>query len=861
MPKTLDELTADGCQTDDRHKVCKSRGGESCAFDGAMIVLAPIADAVHLVHGPVGCTSNTWEGRGAVSDKGHFHHMGFSTNMKELDIIFGAEGKLYEAIRACRDEFQPAAIFVYATCVSGLTGEDIESVCKKAANELSLRVIPVISPGFAGPKNLGNRIAGEALLDYVIGTGEAPYLTPYDINLIGEYNIAGDMEFVEPVFKEAGIRILSGITGNACFDEITYAHRARLNVVVCSRALINVAVEMKRRYGIPYVEVSFYGKTSMSGALRTIASSLDNSVQFMKQVEQVIVRHERRVSTALKGLPSLSGKRAVLYTGGVKSWSLITALMDLGIEVAAVGTKKSTYEDESKMKVILGEDAPLYEDVSPKNLVRLIKEKQGDIIVAGGRNFYLAAKEGIPFIDVNQERHSAYAGYDGFINLAGDISNTIKFYTKRQPKEYIAKTEVAARGVVVNPLEHSMGVGAALAFQGIDKAAVVIHGAQGCTFLTKVLLTNHFKEPISLQGSKLFTEDVVLGSEQRLSETITDIFEKQKPRLIAVITTGLTELKGDDVASLTGNLKKTLHGVDIVHVSTPDYMSSLEDGYALAVEKTVGALAENAPRPCGIKKGLINLLIGPHMTPGDFTEIKAIVRDFHLSAITLPDLSSLDGSRRGFSPLTSGGMSIDEAAELPAAEMTLAIGTVMEAPAKKIKALCAVEYEVFGGLSSLADIDRFMTALSLISGNSIPAQYLRQRNILIDAQRDAHYFFGGKHICAALETDHLIQLSRLFYEMGTPIKLAVCANKSERLRHVVADETIVGDMYSIKGAFDLLITNSHGKAIAKALDIPILQMGFPVHKHLGYTAKVRVGYRGAADLVNETGTILMEGHR
>ncbi|WP_420266621.1 nitrogenase iron-molybdenum cofactor biosynthesis protein NifE [Candidatus Magnetominusculus dajiuhuensis] len=854
---TVEELMADGCQIDEQHKVCKSRGGESCAFDGAMIVLQPIADAVHLVHGPVGCTSNTWEGRGTVSSKGHFHRMGFSTNMKELDIVFGSEGRLFNAIKTCRDLFNPAAVFVYATCVSGLTGEDIEGVCKKAAEELSLRVIPVLSPGFVGPKNLGNRIAGEVLLDYVIGTGQPPGVTPYDINLIGEYNIAGDMEFVEPVFAEAGIRILSGMTGNASFDEITYAHWARLNVVVCSRALINVAVEMKRRYKIPYVEVSFYGKTAMSGALRAIALSLDNSQQFMEKVEEVISNHEKRVTTALEALPLLAGKRAVLYTGGVKSWSLISALMDLGIEVVAVGTKKSTYEDEVKMRALLGQDAPLYEDVSPKSLIRLMREKQGDILVAGGRNFYLAAKEGLPFIDVNQERHTAYAGYDGFINLARAISNTIAFYGKRTPPPFSVTNEPAARGVVINPLEHAMGVGAVLAFQGIDNTAVVIHGAQGCTFLTKVLLTNHFKEPIALQGSKLFTEDVVLGSEQRLAETITDIYEKQRPRLIAVITTGLTEVKGDDVAGLLGQMR--LEGVSLIHVPTPDYLSSLEDGYALAVEKTVEALVKNAARTT--KKGLVNLLIGPHLTPGDFIEIKSIVRAFNLEAITLPDLSSLDGSRRGFSPLTSGGMALDEGSQLAAAEITLVIGSSMESPAKKIKDICATEYVVFEGLSSLEDIDRFVNTLSLISGNPIPTKYITQRAILVDAQRDAHCYYGGKAICAAMETDHLIQLSRLLYEMGAPLKLAICGGKSERSGRVIAEQTVVGDMYLITGDFDILITNSHGKAIAKALNMPILQMGFPVHKQLGYTSKVRVGYRGAADLVNEIGTILMEGHR
>ena len=168
----------------------------------------------------------------------------------------------------------PKAIFVYSTCVSGLTGEDIDAVCKRAENELGIRVIPVNAPGFVGPKNLGNRIAGEVLLEHVIGTGETPVMTHTDINLIGEYNIAGDLWLVEPLLDRAGIRVLSKITGDSTFEEITWAHQAKLNVVVCSRALINVAREMEHKYGIPYVEVSFFGSTEIAKALRGSRTSM-----------------------------------------------------------------------------------------------------------------------------------------------------------------------------------------------------------------------------------------------------------------------------------------------------------------------------------------------------------------------------------------------------------------------------------------------------------------------------------------------------------------------------------------------------------------------------------------------------------
>src|SRR5208283_4311850 len=410
MITNMDKLTENGCSAEKKDKVCRSRGGESCAFDGAMIVLQPIADAAHIVHGPIACCGNTWEGRGSFSTKGDLHRMGFTTDMNEMDIVYGSEEKLYDAIVKTSITVRPNAVFVYATCVSGLTGEDIESVCKRAENNLGIRVIPVNAPGFVGPKNLGNRIAGEVLLDSVIGTREPNYPTDFDINLIGEYNIAGDLRHIEPVLNAAGIRIMSRITGDASFEEITHAHRAKLNVVVCSRALINVARTMEKKYGIPYVEVSFFGRTEMAKALRAIAQKLDNSGGTVlpglhDKVEAVVAHEERQLDEKVKRFEHLRGKKAVLYTGGVKSWSFISALMDLGLEVVAVGTKKSTHEDEEKMRALLGQDAPLVEDVAPKNLLKLLIERKADILIAGGRNQYLAIKEGFPFVDVNQERH------------------------------------------------------------------------------------------------------------------------------------------------------------------------------------------------------------------------------------------------------------------------------------------------------------------------------------------------------------------------------------------------------------------------------------------------------------------------
>jgi nitrogenase molybdenum-cofactor synthesis protein NifE len=400
-----------------------AQGG--CAFDGAMIALVPITDAAHLVHGPIACAGNSWGSRGSLSSGPMLYKTGFTTDVGENDVIFGGEKKLYQAILEVNENYKPAAVFVYATCVTALIGDDIDAVCKVAAEKTGTPVIPVIAPGFIGSKNLGNRFGGEALLEYVVGTAEPEYTTPYDINLIGEYNIAGEMWGVLPLFEKLGIRVLSKITGDARYEEVRYAHRAKLNVMICSRALLNMARKMQERYGIPYIEESFYGIKDINRCLRTVAAKLGDA-DLQERTEKLIAEETAALDIALAPYrEKLKGKRIVLYTGGVKSWSIISAAKDLGIEVVATSTRKSTEEDKAKIKNLLGNDGIMLEKGNASELLKLIEETNADMLIAGGRNQYTALKARIPFLDINQERHHPYAGYVGMVEMARELTEAL----------------------------------------------------------------------------------------------------------------------------------------------------------------------------------------------------------------------------------------------------------------------------------------------------------------------------------------------------------------------------------------------------------------------------------------------------
>ncbi|KAA0681643.1 nitrogenase iron-molybdenum cofactor biosynthesis protein NifE [Azospirillum brasilense] len=438
--KLQDVFNEPGCSTNqaksekERKKGCSkalkpgaAAGG--CAYDGAMIALQPIADAAHLVHGPIACLGNSWDNRGTKSSGSQLYRTGFTTDMSELDIIHGGEKKLYRAIKEIVQQYDPPAVFVYQTCVPAMIGDDIEAVCKFAAKKLGKPVIPVMAPGFVGSKNLGNKLAGETLLDHVIGTVEPEVTTPTDICIVGEYNLAGELWLVKPLLDEIGIRILSCISGDGRYNEVAQAHRARLTMVVCSQALVNVGRKMQERWGIPYFEGSFYGVSDMSDTLRTMARMLvergaDKAI--IDRTEGVIAREESRVWRRLEPYrPRFDGKRVLLFTGGVKSWSMVTALEGAGLTIVGTSTKKSTKEDKERIKKMKGEEFHQWDDLKPRDIYKMLRDSEADIMMSGGRSQFIALKAKVPWLDLNQERHTPYAGYDGIVNLCEEIDKTL----------------------------------------------------------------------------------------------------------------------------------------------------------------------------------------------------------------------------------------------------------------------------------------------------------------------------------------------------------------------------------------------------------------------------------------------------
>ncbi|MGA7828015.1 MAG: bifunctional nitrogenase iron-molybdenum cofactor biosynthesis protein NifEN [Geobacteraceae bacterium] len=896
------------CETHDKGapKFCKkSEPGEgaerSCAYDGARVVLMPITDVIHLVHGPIACAGNSWDNRGARSSGSQLYRRGFTTEILENDVVFGGEKKLYKAIQELAERYPEAkAIFVYATCVTAMTGDDIEAVCKAAQDKVAMRVIPVNTPGFIGDKNIGNRLAGEVLFKYVIGTAEPEFVTDYDINLIGEYNIAGDLWGMLPLFDRLGIRVLSCFSGDAQFEDLRYAHRAKLNIIICSKSLTNLAKKMQKTYGMPYLEESFYGMTDTAKALRDIARELDNAVGglekrvMQERVERLIAEEEEKCRAKLAPYRArLEGKRSVLFTGGVKTWSMVNALRELGVEILAAGTQNSTLEDFYRMKALMHKDAKIIDDTSSAGLLQVMYEKMPDLIVAGGKTKFLALKTKTPFLDINHGRSHPYAGYEGMVTFAKQLDLTVnnpiwpvlnrKAPWEKSPEELEAdvllaldhtekylsenmkesRVMVPSKNATVNPQKNSPALGATLAFLGIDQMLGLLHGAQGCSTFIRLQLSRHFKEPIALNCTSMSEDTAIFGGWENLKKGLKKVVEKFNPGVVGVMTSGLTETMGDDVRSAIFQFREEnpeLAEVPVIHASTPDYCGSLQEGYAAAVE----AICATLPEAGELIPNQVTILPGAFLTPADVEELKETCEAFGLDPVVIPDIScALDGHVDDtVSALSVGGIPVERIRQAGRSAATLYFGDSLAKSARKLTERFGTPAYGFTSITGFAEVDLFMEALEAISGHEIPEKFRRQRSRLMDAMVDSHYQFGNKKITLALEGDQLKVMVSFLAGMGCKIQSALSATRVRGLDSLPAENVYVGDLEDLEGVIaesSLLVANSNGRqAAAKMGGIPHLRAGLPVFDRLGAHQKMRVGYKGTMNLLFETANIFQE---
>ncbi len=398
----------------------------ACVYCGARVVLNPITDAIHIVHGPIGCASYTWDIRGSLSSGGELYRNSFSTDLKEHDVIYGGEKKLAGAIDELVGKYPSSLVFVYSTWIVGVIGDDLEAVCKAAAERHGIAVIPVQSSGFIGNKAAGYRAACDALLRVIEPpSGEGPARRPC-LNYLGDFNLAGEAWIIGNYLREMGIAVNTVFTGDSTYESLRGAARASLNIVQCAGSMAYLAEQLENLYRIPYIRVSFIGVEDTIRSLRQIAAIFhDDSIA--ARAENLIEREAAAVAPRIAWYrEKLQGRKAAVYVGGgFKAISLIRQFREIGIEVVMVGTQTGKKEDYDTINELVQDGTVILDDANPAELEKFMLKQGADILVGGVKERPLAYKLGVCFIDHNHDRKHPLSGFSGAVNFAQEVYSTV----------------------------------------------------------------------------------------------------------------------------------------------------------------------------------------------------------------------------------------------------------------------------------------------------------------------------------------------------------------------------------------------------------------------------------------------------
>ncbi|EQD74929.1 Nitrogenase MoFe cofactor biosynthesis protein (NifE) [mine drainage metagenome] len=138
----------------------------------------------------------------------------------------------------------------------------------------------------------------------------------------------------------------------------------------------------------------------MSESLRQTAQLLVRQgapEDLLARTEALIAEEESKAWKKLESYRErLAGRKVLLITGGVKSWSVVSALQEVGMEIVGTSVKKSTLEDKERIKEIMGEEAHMIDDMSPKEMYTMLKDAKAEIMLSGGRSQFVALKAKMP---------------------------------------------------------------------------------------------------------------------------------------------------------------------------------------------------------------------------------------------------------------------------------------------------------------------------------------------------------------------------------------------------------------------------------------------------------------------------------
>jgi nitrogenase molybdenum-iron protein beta chain len=432
----------------------------------------------------------------------------------------------------------------------------------------------------------------------------------------------------------------------------------------------------------------------------------------------------------------------------------------------------------------------------------------------------------------------------------------------------------AREALTINPAKACQPLGAVFAAVGFQKTLPFVHGSQGCVAYYRSHFSRHFKEPTSAVSSSMTEDAAVFGGLNNMIDGMANAYSLYKPEMIAVSTTCMAEVIGDDLDSFIKNSKEkgsVPMNFDVPFAHTPAFVGSHITGYDNALKGVLSHFwdgkAGTVPALQRVPNKSINFIGGfDGFVVGNLPEIRRIFKSMDVDATLLCDPSDAwntptDGEFRMY----DGGTSKQEVEQALNAKGTIVFQHYSTEKTAKYIAEKGQEVVSLHHPMGVAGTDKFLMEVSRLSGKPISAELEKERGRLVDAIADSQAYLHGKKFALYGDPDLMLGMTAFLLELGCePVHVLSTNGDKEWAAQVQAllDASPFGkgckayakrDLWHLRSLLftepvDFLIGNTYGKYLERDCKVPLIRLGFPImdrhHHHRfptwGYAGSLRV---------------------
>ncbi|AQR65891.1 nitrogenase molybdenum-iron protein subunit beta [Aquaspirillum sp. LM1] len=464
------------------------------------------------------------------------------------------------------------------------------------------------------------------------------------------------------------------------------------------------------------------------------------------------------------------------------------------------------------------------------------------------------------------------------------VMETFLWTTTKEYQDLNFKREA----LTVDPAKACQPLGAVLCSLGFEKTLPYVHGSQGCVAYFRSYFNRHFKEPVSCVSDSMTEDAAVFGGQKNMFDGLENARALYKPTMIAVSTTCMAEVIGDDLNAFIGNARKAGHVADdypVPFAHTPSFVGSHVTGWDNMMEGILRYFTLNKMEGKVVgSSGKLNVIPGFETYLGNYRVIKRMLTEMDVDYTMLCDPTEvLDTPADGEFRMYAGGTTIAEVEAAPNAITTLLLQPWhLDKTKKLVEGTWNQDVPKLNIPMGVDWTDELLMKVSELTGKPIPESLAKERGRCMDLMSDSHAWLHGKKFALYGDPDFVLGMVKILLEVGAEPTHILCHNGNKRWAKAVEKllasspfgtngKVYVGnDLWHLRSLCftdkpDFLIGNSYGKYIQRdtkykgdEFEVPLIRIGFPIFDRHHLHRMTTLGYEGTMYVVTTLTNAVLE---